>query len=534
MTFEEFFAKKKIDLTALQKADNSLYEEFKKHYMAMGSKSFDHTKKFWFNKLRKSYHLAETPIDKKEVQQAIVKEQQSVKAEATTTATGFKPRFKAPAPKKDVLSQESETPINRVEKISEYAPDNDGPAKPTGFKPRFKAPTVTQDIVPQETETSNNRVDKISDSASDNDVAAKPTGFKPRFKAGVTKPAAEQNTIPSDPQAEGQADHLGASHPATEATSADLPTEASSKPAGFKPRFKAGITKQATAAQDNIPTDQQAQEQTDHLGASHPATEATSADLPTEASSKPAGFKPRFKAGITKQATAVQDNIPTEQQAQEQTDNTVASHPATEATSADLPTEASSKPAGFKPRFKAGITKQATAAQHNIPTEQQAQELTDHLGASDPATETISTDLQTEASSKPAGFKPRFKAGITKQATAALDNISTEQAEGQTDKTAASIPTTETTLTDLPTEAGSKPAGFKPRFKAGITKQATEVQDNIPTEQQVEGQTDKTVASIPTTETAPVDLPTQESSKPAGFKPRFKAGVTKLKNKDTD
>ncbi|GEM62105.1 hypothetical protein SF1_00870 [Sphingobacterium faecium NBRC 15299] len=419
MTFEEFFAKKKIDLTALQKADNSLYEEFKKHYMAMGSKSFDHTKKFWFNKLRKSYHLAETPIDKKEVQQAIVKEQQSVKAEATTTATGFKPRFKAPAPKKDVLSQESETPINRVEKISESAPDNDGPAKPTGFKPRFKAPTVTQDIVPQETETSNNRVDKTSDSASDNDVIVKPTGFKPRFKAGVTKPAAEQNTIPTDQQAEGQADHLGASHPATEATSADLPTEASSKPAGFKPRFKAGITKQATAAQ------------------------------------------------------------------------------------------------------------------HNIPTEQQAQELTDHLGASDPATETISTDLQTEASSKPAGFKPRFKAGITKQATAVQDNIPTEKQE-QTDKTVASNLATETTPVDLPTETSSKPAGFKPRFKAGITKQATAAQDNIPTEQQVEGQTDKTVASIPTTETAPVDLPTQESSKPAGFKPRFKAGVTKLKNKDTD
>ena len=477
MTFEEFFAKKKIDLTALQKADNSLYEEFKKHYMAMGSKSFDHTKKFWFNKLRKSYHLAETPIDKKEVQQAIVKEQQSVKAEATTTATGFKPRFKAPAPKKDVLSQESETPINRVEKISESAPDNDGPAKPTGFKPRFKAPTVTQDIVPQETETSNNRVDKTSDSASDNDVIAKPTGFKPRFKAGVTKPAAEQNTIPTDQQAEGQTDHLGASHPATEATSADLQTEASSKPAGFKPRFKAGVTKPA-AEQNTIPTDQQAEGQTDHLGASHPATEATSADLPTEASSKPAGFKPRFKAGITKQATAVQDNIPTEQQAQEQTDKTV---------------------------------------------------------ASDPATETISTDLQTEASSKPAGFKPRFKAGITKQATAVQDNIPTEQqAQEQTDKTVASNLATETPPVDLPTETSSKPAGFKPRFKAGVTKQATAAQDNIPTEQQVEGQTDKTVASIPTTETAPVDLPTQESSKPAGFKPRFKAGVTKLKNKDTD
>ncbi|MEN5233408.1 hypothetical protein [Sphingobacterium faecium] len=355
---------------ALQKADNSLYEEFKKHYVAMGPKSFDHTKKFWFNKLRKSYHLMETPIDKKDIQQAIVREQQSVKSEATTTATGF--------------------------------------------KPRFKAPTITKDIVPQETETSNNRIDKTSDSASDNDIVAKPTGFKPRFKAGVTKPAAEQNTIPTDQQAEGQADHLGASDPATEANSADLPTEAGSKPAGFKPRFKAGATKPATAAQDIRPTEQQAEGQTDKTVVSNPAMETAPTDLPTEASSKSAGFKPRFKAGITKQATAVQDNIPTEQQAEEQTDKTVASNPTTETAPTDLPTEASSKPAGFKPRFKAGITKQATAVQDNIPTEQQAEEQTDKTVASNPTTETAPTDLPTEASSKPAGFKPRFKAGVTK------------------------------------------------------------------------------------------------------------------------
>ncbi|UZJ65360.1 hypothetical protein OKW96_03950 [Sphingobacterium sp. KU25419] len=263
MTFEEFFAKKKIDLTALQKADNSLYEEFKKHYVAMGAKSFDHTKKFWFNKLRKSYHLAETPIDKKEVQQAIVKEQQSVKAEVTTTATGF--------------------------------------------KPRFKAPTITKDIIPEETETSNNRVEKTSESASDNDVAAKPAGFKPRFKAGVTKPAIEaQNNIPTEQQAEGQADKTVASIPTTETASTDLPTEGSSKPAGFKPRFKAGITKPATAAEDIIPTEQQAEGQADKTAASIPTTETAPADLPTEGSSKPAGFKPRFKAGITKQQKQTQ------------------------------------------------------------------------------------------------------------------------------------------------------------------------------------------------------------------------------------
>ena len=58
-TFADFFAKKKIDLSALQKAEPQLYDEFASHYALMGEKSFDHSKKFWFNKLRKSYHLVE-------------------------------------------------------------------------------------------------------------------------------------------------------------------------------------------------------------------------------------------------------------------------------------------------------------------------------------------------------------------------------------------------------------------------------------------------------------------------------------------
>lgn len=70
MTFEEFFTKKKIDLKALKAADEPLFEEFRAHYSAMGEKSFDHSKKFWFNKLRKSYHLAEeeTVVIKKTIQ----------------------------------------------------------------------------------------------------------------------------------------------------------------------------------------------------------------------------------------------------------------------------------------------------------------------------------------------------------------------------------------------------------------------------------------------------------------------------------
>ena len=250
MTFEEFFAKKKIDLAALQKADQSLYEEFKKHYVAMGPKSFDHTKKFWFNRLRKSYHVAETIVDKKEVQPASEKEQQSVKAEAspaTTTATGFKPRFKAPVIAKDSIPQEAN-----------------------------ESTTTKEDI-------------------------AKSVGFKPRFKAGVTKPAAaEQDTTPVGQQAEAQADPTAASNNAAQETAANLPTEPSREPAGFKPRFKAGVTKPATAVQDTTPVGQQAEAQADPTDVSNTAAQETAANFPTEPSSKPAGFKPRFKAGVTK------------------------------------------------------------------------------------------------------------------------------------------------------------------------------------------------------------------------------------------
>ena len=61
MTFEEFFIKKRIDLTQLSKADPELVSEFKSHFVQMGEKSFDHSKKFWFNKLRKDFHLKEEP-----------------------------------------------------------------------------------------------------------------------------------------------------------------------------------------------------------------------------------------------------------------------------------------------------------------------------------------------------------------------------------------------------------------------------------------------------------------------------------------
>ncbi|WP_286833193.1 hypothetical protein, partial [Sphingobacterium sp. UBA7038] len=72
---------------------------------------------------------------------------------------------------------------------------------------------------------------------------------------------------------------------------------------------------------------------------------------------------------------------------------------------------AASKPTGFKPRFKAGVTKTETAEQTQLPDTKDEIKLDASVKA-EPENDSIET--QEPAASKPTGFKPRFKAGITK------------------------------------------------------------------------------------------------------------------------
>ncbi|UKJ08406.1 hypothetical protein [Solitalea lacus] len=95
MTFEEFFLKKKIDLDALRTARPEVYTELKYHYEQMSEKSFDHTKKFWFNKLRLEFSLKE---ESKPVPEIVEKENASP-AETSTEASpaksgSYKPLFR--------------------------------------------------------------------------------------------------------------------------------------------------------------------------------------------------------------------------------------------------------------------------------------------------------------------------------------------------------------------------------------------------------------------------------------------------------
>ncbi|WP_294185955.1 hypothetical protein, partial [uncultured Sphingobacterium sp.] len=77
----------------------------------------------------------------------------------------------------------------------------------------------------------------------------------------------------------------------------------------------------------------------------------------------------------------------------------------------DETTNSAPKPTGFKPRFKAGITKTETSEQTQLPDTKDEIKLDNSVKAEP---ENSSTETQEPAASKPTGFKPRFKAGVTK------------------------------------------------------------------------------------------------------------------------
>lgn len=269
MTFEAFFEKKRIDLNKLRHAEPALYQEFNDHFRLMGERSFDHTKKFWFNKLRKRFHLPEAAVSPKAaaISNSSVDENKAIAEKET-------PQAAAPAA-----------------------------AKPAGFKPRFKAPVKKA----AEAKLDAPEVDAAKPSAT----ASKPAGFKPRFKAGVTKKT-------TDDQAEEKiVNPVGSEVNNREVEAGQLKEEAadkkeensgseeqsvatkSNKPAGFKPRFKAGLTTKAApkTEAENISDPNVPEEKKEEI---KPETENTEPDSPAPKANKPTGFKPRFKAGVTK------------------------------------------------------------------------------------------------------------------------------------------------------------------------------------------------------------------------------------------
>ncbi|HTD40968.1 MAG TPA: hypothetical protein VK671_10135 [Mucilaginibacter sp.] len=182
MTFDEFFKKKKISLVALEQGEPALFSEFKVHFEKMGEKSFDHTKKYWFNKLRLRFPAPLEPKVEKVVMENPLAEQTINETLSETPAApapkvGFTPRFKAGATKAAETTSSPE-PKPEIEKPNEGEKPMSAPA--VGFKPRFKA-GVTKPAEPaQNTEPEKPKEESTPPPA---------LGFKPKFKAGITKPA---------------------------------------------------------------------------------------------------------------------------------------------------------------------------------------------------------------------------------------------------------------------------------------------------------------------------------------------------------
>ncbi|MEJ7694128.1 hypothetical protein, partial [Daejeonella sp.] len=171
MTFEEFLTKKKIDRVQFQTAEPGLFTEFQSHYRQMGPKSFDHSKKFLFNKLRRAYHLKEEPkpVPAKEVIEVNeIASQAEPLLSPTVEATVYTPRFRAGG---IVKKEEAESG-----KLKTESGTGDEP-KPA-YVPRFKSPAATNKEQPQTPPATSDLGPQTSD--------LKPA-YVPRFKAPATK-----------------------------------------------------------------------------------------------------------------------------------------------------------------------------------------------------------------------------------------------------------------------------------------------------------------------------------------------------------
>jgi hypothetical protein len=285
MTFEEFFKKKRIDLVALKAAEPGLLAEFEKHFAQMGEKSFDHTKKYWFNKLRLQYHLApdqkpeKMHLENQLAEQTIV---ETLTESIPTPTAGFKPRFKPGmagkqvSPTSDVKDPAPKDSATGTPEVNEAAATKD---QNPPFQQDKADMQAAADATPRTTDGEN---DEKQIEAS----VRNPAGFKPRFNMKMTAGTSPQT---KEFKQETEAENSPVQH---EAPKQSEPV----KPAGFKPRFnmKAMAPKPVEAEEQKTETAEQ------------PTAEMTTTkeEIPATEEAPPApkvGFKPRFNAKTTKQ-----------------------------------------------------------------------------------------------------------------------------------------------------------------------------------------------------------------------------------------
>lgn len=229
LTFEDFFKKKKIDLQQLQQAEPAVYAEFNREYPLMGEKSFDHSKKYWFNNLRRTYPLPEIVKPHPVLAEAIsdIAVQGIAVAAAQNLDTGIeKPKFKEDelvalsAPdiaEKDISLAEAEQDILQSQQGTTVI-------KPA-FKPRFNSKNLpkTKNQLEKETTEASPKPDQPESETT------KPA-FKPRFNMqNIKKDTIKTVSEPVVPNVETILDRTGAD-------TSTAPEEILPKPA-YVPRF---------------------------------------------------------------------------------------------------------------------------------------------------------------------------------------------------------------------------------------------------------------------------------------------------------
>ena len=205
LTFEEFFKKKRIDLQQLQQAEPALFAEFSKDYPLMGEKSFDYTKKYWFNNLRHLYPLPQAPKPHKVQAEAI--SQMAVQGVTVAAAQNLDAGIERPKFTEDNLP---ELVANNVPEQDELATENLQPAtegaKPA-FKPRFNMQNIKKEVVKtvSETEIQNPepeaeiKAEPATENPQPKTEEAKPA-YKPRFQMkNIPKPTTDKSAIEQEP-----------------------------------------------------------------------------------------------------------------------------------------------------------------------------------------------------------------------------------------------------------------------------------------------------------------------------------------------
>ena len=189
MTFEEFFKKKRIDLAALEQSGAALFSEFKTHFEQMGEKSFDHTKKYWFNKLRRQFPLAiEVKTEKPHIanplaEQTITESLSETVIEAPAPKLGFVPKFKAGnmAKPPESVEDKKESP-STAPSADETAPAT--PSPKLGFVPKFKAANMSKpaENIDDKKEVPSNTppAESVPEEKPVENIETKPS-YKPRF-----------------------------------------------------------------------------------------------------------------------------------------------------------------------------------------------------------------------------------------------------------------------------------------------------------------------------------------------------------------